>query len=74
VTIKPGTDVDRVYQERIARGGEPAEIRALGIRKALHDLQLAQYNEALSASLQGIKPQLRPRNEPDAGRLDVITS
>lgn len=60
-TIKPGTDVDRVYQERIARGGEPAAIRAVGIRKAIHDPQLAQYNEALSASLQCIKPQLRPR-------------
>jgi len=74
VTIKPGTGVDRVYQERIACGGEPAAIRALGLRKALRDPQLAQYDEALSASLQGIKPQFRPRNEPDAERSDVITS
>ena len=60
-TINPGTEVDRIYQERLARGGEPAAIRATGIRKALHDSRLADYTTQLEAALASIKPKLRPR-------------
>jgi hypothetical protein len=60
-TINPGTDLDRVYQERLARGGEPAAIRATGMRKALHDPRFSDYNARLDAALALIKPRLRPR-------------
>lgn len=60
-TINPGTAVDRIYQERLARGGEPAAVRATGIRKALHDSRLADYTTQLEAALASIKPKLRPR-------------
>jgi len=60
-TINPGTEVDRIYQERLARGGEPAAIRATGIRKALHDPRFADYTTQLEAALASIKPKLRPR-------------
>jgi hypothetical protein len=60
-TISPGTDVDRVYQERLARGGEPAAIRATGMRKALHDPRFFDYDARLDAALVAIKPRLRPR-------------
>lgn len=61
-TIIPGTDIDRIYQERLARGGEPAAIRATGIRKALHDPRFYRYDGQLEDQLLSIKPTLRPRS------------
>lgn len=60
-TIAPGTDVDRIQQERIARGGEPAAIRATGIRKALHDPTFRKYMAQLEATIKEIRPRLKPR-------------
>lgn len=60
-TIKSGTKEDMIRQERLARGGEPAAIRAVGIRKALFDKSLEQYYVNLERSLNVVRPQLRPR-------------
>jgi len=60
-TIAPGTDADRIQQERIARGGEPAAIRATGIRKALNDPTFRKYVTQLDATIKEIRPRLRPR-------------
>lgn len=60
-TIKSGSPEDQVLQERLARGGEPAAIRAVGLRKALFDPQLTAYYEQLDNHLDAIRPQLRPR-------------
>lgn len=60
-TIVPGTDADRIQQERIARGGEPAAIRATGIRKALHDQTFRKYMARLDATIKEIRPCLKPR-------------
>ncbi len=60
-TINPGTEADRVYQARLARGGEPAAVRATGMRKALHDPRFHDYDARLDAALASIKPRLRPR-------------
>jgi hypothetical protein len=61
-TIKPGTDADRICQERIARGGEPAAIRATGIRKALFDPNFRRYMARLDSTMITIRPLLNPRN------------
>lgn len=60
-TIVSGTDLDRIQQERIARGGEPAAIRATGIRKALHDPLFRKYLARLDATIEQIRPGLTPR-------------
>lgn len=60
-SIMTGSVADRVQQERLARGGEPAAIRATGIRKALHDPQLVDYMSRLEAELRSVRPLLRPR-------------
>jgi hypothetical protein len=60
-TIVPGTDADRIHQERIARGGEPAAIRATGVRKALHDPTFRKYMTQLDATIKEIRPRLKPR-------------
>ena len=60
-TIQPGTDADRIYQERQARGGEPAALRATGIRQALYDPTFHEYLAKLDAAFLAIKPRLRPR-------------
>jgi hypothetical protein len=62
-TIESGTNEDRIYQERSARGGEPAAIRAVGIRKALNDPRLEQYYDELDQCLETVRPQLRPRSK-----------
>jgi hypothetical protein len=60
-SITPGTDADRVLQERSARGGEPAAIRATGIRRALHDPTFRKYLAKLEATLKEIQPRMTPR-------------
>ncbi|WP_369630260.1 MULTISPECIES: hypothetical protein [unclassified Variovorax] len=60
-TILPGTPVDKIYQERLKRGGEPAAIRATGIRKALNDPQFRDYLGRLATELQFVRPKLKPR-------------
>ncbi|WP_426688856.1 hypothetical protein [Rhodanobacter ginsengiterrae] len=60
-TIVPGSDADRIQQERIARGGEPAAIRATGIRKAMHDPTFRKYMAQLDAKIWEIRPRLKPR-------------
>lgn len=60
-TIRPGSQEDKVLQERLARGGEPAAIRAVGIRKAMFDPQLAAYYEQIDNHLDAIRAQLLPR-------------
>ncbi|WP_128106515.1 hypothetical protein [Azoarcus sp. DN11] len=60
-SIKPGTDADRLQQERSARGGEPAAIRATGIRKALYDPTFRKYTAQLNATIKEIRPRLKPR-------------
>jgi|GEM_PF-3191492 len=60
-TITPGTNADRIHQERIARGGELAAIRATGIRKALHDPMFRKYMAQLDATIKEIRPGLKPR-------------
>lgn len=62
-TINSGTNEDRIYQDRLARGGEPAAIRAVGIRKALNDPRLKQYYGELERCLTAVRPQLRPRTK-----------
>jgi hypothetical protein len=61
-TIKPGSDEDRIFQARLARA-EPAAIRAVGIRKALHDPQLKRYYRQLQQCLETVRPHLRPRTK-----------
>lgn len=60
-TIAPGTEAERIQQERIARGGEPAAIRATGIRKALNDPTFRKYVAQLDATIKEIRPRLKPR-------------
>lgn len=60
-TIAPGTDADRIQQERLARGGEPAAIRATGIRKALNDSKFRKYVAQLDATIKRIRPRLKSR-------------
>lgn len=60
-SIVPGSDAERVEQERIARGGEPAAIRATGIRKALHDPTFRKYMTRLEVTIKEIRPRLNPR-------------
>lgn len=60
-TIAPGSDAERVEQERIARGGEPGAIRATGIRKALHDPTFRKYMTSLEVTMKRIRPRLNPR-------------
>jgi hypothetical protein len=62
-TIRPGSAQDNVLQERLARGGEPAAIRAAGIRKATFDPQLVAYYEQLDNHLDAIRSQLLPRTK-----------
>lgn len=66
-TIKPGSEEDKIFQERVRRG-EPAAIRAVGIRKAIHDPRLRKYYRQLDKSLEAVRPQLRPRtaNTPNS--------
>lgn len=60
-TILPGTSADRIQQERITRGGEPAAIRATGIRKALNDPNFRKYIAQLDSKIKDIRPRLKPR-------------
>ena len=60
-TIAPGSNADRIQQERITRGGEPAAIRATGIRKALNDPTFRKYLAQLDAKIKEIRPSLKPR-------------
>jgi hypothetical protein len=60
-TIARGTEAGRIQQERIARGGEPAAIRATGIRKALNDPTFRKYMAQLDATMKEIRPRLKPR-------------
>jgi hypothetical protein len=60
-TIAPGTEAERTQQERTARGGEPAAIRATGIRKALNDPTFRKYVAQLDATIKEIRPRLKPR-------------
>lgn len=57
----PGSPEDKVLQEPLARGGAPAAIRAVGIKKAMFDPQLAAYYEQLDNHLDAIRAQLLPR-------------
>lgn len=61
-TIKPGCNEDKIFQARLARA-EPAAIRAVGIRKALHDPQLKKYYRQLEQCLEAVRPLLRPRSK-----------
>lgn len=61
-TIVRGSEEDRIVQERLARGGEPAAIRATGIRRAIHDPEFLRYSATLDAALRKVQPRLRPRN------------
>lgn len=61
-SIVTGSEADRVQQERLARGGEPAAIRATGIRKALHDPKLLVYMSQLEIELRSVRQHLRSRN------------
>lgn len=60
-TVVPGTVAHRIQQERIARGGELAAMRATGIRKALHDPTFRKYVAQLDAKIKEIRPRLKPR-------------
>jgi hypothetical protein len=60
-TIKPNSKEDVTYRERLARGGEPAATRAVGIRKALYDPQRLKYNRDIAAALKAVRPRLRSR-------------
>ena len=60
-TIVPRSPADKVYQARLARGGEPAAIRATGIRKALHDSQFDDYIASLESTMRAVRPRLKPR-------------
>lgn len=62
-TITPGSKEDEILQERLARGGEPAAMRASGIRKAIFDLHIANYIADLENRLQAIQPSMRPRTK-----------
>jgi len=60
-SIQPGSTVDKVYQERLDRGGEPAALRATGIRKALYDPDFYAYIDQLKQAREAIAPNLKPR-------------
>lgn len=60
-TIRPETPVDQIYQARLKRGGEPAAIRATGIRKALNDPQFHDYRARLVTALQVVRQKLKSR-------------
>lgn len=60
-TITPKSKEDEVLQERLARGGEPAAIRATGIRKALNDPLFHEYVRSLATALNEIQASLKPR-------------
>lgn len=60
-TITPKSKEHEILQERQARGGEPAAIRATGIRKAINDPLFAEYARSLARALDEVKPKLRPR-------------
>lgn len=62
-TIKPGSTEDGILQERLARGGEPAAIRACGLRTAMYDPQLKKYLKKLNNRLEYLRPQLKPRTK-----------
>lgn len=62
-TIKPGSEQERSYLERLGRGGEPPAIRVVGIRKALYDSRFNAYNQQLSRTLEEVRPKLRPRSK-----------
>lgn len=62
-TIKPGSKEDEILQERLARGGELAAIRAVGIRKAIFDAHISNYIADLEKRLQDIQSSLRPRSK-----------
>lgn len=60
-TVRPGSREDEVLRQRLARGGEPAAIRATGIRKAMFDPQLAAYYEKIDDHVAAVSAQLLPR-------------
>lgn len=60
-TILPGSPEHQIYRERLARGGEPAAIRATGIRRAFNDPRFRGYLSQLDAALLAVKARLKPR-------------
>lgn len=60
--IVSGSKEDKIYQERSKRN-EPAALRAVGIRSALHDSHSQNYFEKIAKCLNPLKARLQPRKK-----------
>lgn len=60
-TIGPGSKYDELRQERLAREGNAAALRAVGLRRAIYDPATPAYLEEIQRRLDDIRPQLTPR-------------
>ena len=65
-TIDPGTKEDKIYQEWLMSGDEPAAIRTVGIERLLNDTQFKKYRDELDQYIKALRPKLRPRMKAHA--------
>jgi hypothetical protein len=61
--IAPKSEEEKVFQQRGNRA-EPAALRALGIRAALYDRQVAAYIQRIEQRLEVVQARLLPRRKP----------